>query len=44
MSVAGAVGELVVLCVKGKPERVAPRLYAHARMEPETVGNRHATH
>ena len=30
MGDAGTVGELVALCVKGKPERVAPRLCAHA--------------
>ena len=29
--VTGAVGELAALCVKGKQERVAPRLYAHER-------------
>ena len=28
---ADAVGELAALCVKGKPESVAPRLYAHAQ-------------
>ena len=27
---AGAVAELAVLCVQRKPDRVAPRLYAHA--------------
>ena len=30
---ADAVGELAALYVKGKPERVAPRLYAHERIK-----------
>ena len=29
---ADAVGELAALCVKGKRERVAPRLYAYAHV------------
>ena len=30
---AGAVGELAALCVKGKQERLAPRLYVHERIQ-----------
>ena len=32
MGDAGAVSELAALCVKGKQERPAPRLYAHERI------------
>ena len=37
----GAIGELVALFVKGKRERLAPRLYT---LKTETVRNRRLSH